>query len=144
MLTRTEIAPPRVQTAGGCWPAEWPRWAWPPSPTSPRTRRGAEPGREPAARRPAGRAAGRAVGGARAARGRGAGRARPARHPSPAGPAGAAGFAAAALTLATLLAPSTRVGWLVVPALLAGLAVTVRNGPAPGAGSHIVWWAWIL
>ena len=41
--------------------------------------------------------------------------------------AGAAGFAAAALTLATLLAPSTRVGWLVVPALLAGLAVTVRE-----------------
>jgi peptide-methionine (R)-S-oxide reductase len=54
--------------------------------------------------------------------------------------AGAARFAAAALTLATLLAPSTRVGRLVVPALLAGLAVTVREriGAVPASGHSLV------
>ncbi|WP_346278621.1 hypothetical protein [Pseudonocardia sp.] len=40
--------------------------------------------------------------------------------------AGAARYAAAALTIATLLAPSTRVGRLVVPALLAGVAAALR------------------
>ena len=52
----------------------------------------------------------------------------------------AARFAAAALTLATLVAPSTRVGWLVVPALLAGLAMTVRErtGIAGQSGHSLV------
>jgi peptide-methionine (R)-S-oxide reductase len=54
----------------------------------------------------------------------------PARPPRDA--AAAARFSAAALTLATLLAPSTRVGWLVVPALLAGLSMTVRERTGRG------------